>query len=611
MEVAPTGSSKGDHELSGITELPERPEKPDLRFRDMPWRRNRSPINLPIRSNVSPQIPDSSPSRSSTFSNHHLSPRRSFYLDKAVPTAEELDNPDLFDQLPEIQEPDVTEELIFDDGDDRLPPPMPSPTSHANVEPDALAVSSPDLEKIEADNYFTNESDTQDFAEHDALDAQFGGPIEGVVVAESTDSDRLHSPNRDSSLAYREESVRRPQHLSNISIASTSIPEESNGSKSGINYQNSFLRRSMRLSRGSKREQDEDIKSHDASVSHPLELNPHATADNGLHSSLSPDLIRNGSLNLDGISLNFSRASSVAKSSVDGMRFDSDDEEVHESDVDSDRATIMSNDREDFERGVPLEQNEDKEKNQKKKKKGWLAGLFSKNKYHDLPVAKDEMGDKYDTAEEEAVKAQMTVLDDDIAFTRLDPETIQRHSQMFNMGGIHGGITPSRGSTSLIEELEIRKRGKRVQRQVLNREIAELERQRMEDSADPNRIAHPLDMIDKNKPTLLQMQRIADADYKSRVNWHTRTINRDYINEHGNETLAQRRMRLKAERESNKEKQSYECETLAQRRARLRRAKSQNSKQSSIKSLSTRTPSLEPSPSISSRPVSSVGSHIS
>lgn len=615
METVLPDSPVAANEHSNSTKLPERPVTPDLRFRAMPWRRNHSPINLPIRTNAaSPQTPklspNRSPTRSPTFSTHQLSPRRSFYLENAVPTEEELDNPSLYDELPEIPEPEVTDELIFDDGDDRLPPPMPSPRLHANTEPDALAISSPEMERIEADNYFPKELDSYPSEGNNASDPQLGGPIEGTLLAQSTDNDVLHNGNDEySSSTYRTNSSTRPQHLSNISVASTSVPDNTDGMKLNSKFQKSLLRNSMRQSSTRKKDQDEHSKFHKTSDSHPPELNPHTFSNEDIYSP-TPDLALSDGLNLDDISLNFSRASSVAQSSIGGMRFDSDDEEVHEDDVQSDVATIMSNDREDFEQDVSPEQNHNGDNSKKKTKKGWFSGLFSRNKYRDLPVAKDEMGDKYDAAEAEALKGQMAVLDDDFAFTRLDPETIQTHSQMFNMGGLHGGITPSKGSTSLIEELEIRKRGKRVQRQVFTREVAEMERQRMEDSNNPNRIAHPVDQVDKNKPTLLQMQHIADADYKSRVNWHTRNINRDYINEHGNETLAQRRARLKAERESIKEIQPDEHETLAQRRARLKRAKSQNSKQASINSVLTRTPSLEPSPSVSSFPISSISSQI-
>jgi len=473
----------------------------------------------------------SSPSKFSSPAGHgqapKISPRKSFYLEKSIPTPE--DGLNGFNN--QATAPSFDPGLIFDDKDTRLPPPEDSPSHLPATEADILAISSPEGPSSRLDDQF----------EHD-----YGYLSTDDLRASEVPTDEISYRDLNGDATSFEWD---PEYLDEVDLHET-VPEiiRSPSGRMHPNYPAPLPQRLMRPPRLSSRKH-----SHSASIEMPP----------------PPDWGQNP----EGLETEYEFVTTDAANSTVIPYNPSDYAE--ESDVDSDRATIMSDDRDDLE-DIEKTPTKVEESPKKKKKKGkWYNPFKSKRKNED--EGEDEMGDTFDEKEHNVVRQQMAVIDDDFAFSRLDPETIERHVQMFNTGGMYSSIAPQKGgTTSLIEELEIRKAGRKMQRQILLREVSEIERQRQEDAANTN-WAHPAGADPRDvQPTLLQMQYMADIDYQNRVQWHKRETNKNYIHEHADETLAQRRARLKAEKQQHaieELSQPAVQETLAERRARLRREK--------------------------------------
>lgn len=495
---------------------------------------SKSPVNLPIRPELDVAAlrrSQQSHAENPQLHSHTVSPRRSFYLEKSLPV---LGDQVLVSPRHSI-EPPVPETmreigLIFDDGDERLPPPEVSPSRRYNSEADIVAVSSP-FGAGSASRIAQAEVDVFDYSLASEDDA--GEYIPGNLSYENNGQLSPILPSDSISVA----GLSHTGHLSPAFAASypTRLPPV-------------LMRPPILSKKGAHNHRRQQSLDALTSIEPPQwTASPLENEIQVMSLTELPD-----QMHLTGLNSFFSQ------------------DEYAVSDVDSDRATIMSGDEDEF-REAPLKgpmDEVDKEVEARDGKgRSWVSKLFFKKDYTSLGESKDEMGETYDGKEADQVNSQMALPNPEAAFTRLDPETIQRHSQMFNAGGLHNAITPrSGGPTSLIEELEIRKAGKKVQQDVFFREINEIERQRAEDS---NKHIHPADVVHNVQPTLLQMQHMAASDYQVRVQWHKRAINKNYIQENGSETLAQRRARLRASKiDQGKEGQIQE--TLAQRRQRLK-----------------------------------------
>lgn len=170
----------------------------------------------------------------------------------------------------------------------------------------------------------------------------------------------------------------------------------------------------------------------------------------------------------------------------------------------------------------------------------------------------------------------------DVAFSKYDPEVIEEHLKNFATGKVYSNSSSAfKAPTSLIEEIEIRKAGRRIQHSLLTQEAESLEHQRTEHVKNHK---HPLDQV--VQPTLMDLQNLANKDYLTRTRWHSNAINHTRGNEslksHAQETLAQRRVRLLNEKKltnsplSQTATSPLRSETLAERRARLKREKEQS-----------------------------------
>lgn len=521
---------------SGEVSIPS--SSPRSRSREIhrrPSSLNKSPVNLPIRPELSfSAVPESSQShvKGSLSPRHASSPRRSSYSEKSIPVTgfQGSISPQRSTKSPI---PDSMHQvgLIFDDSDERLSPPEVSSRQQINADAKIAAVSS---QKVGGD------TETQI--------AQTDGDVFDYSLASGEDAgdcslgDYSYGENQQLSAAFPLDSVSVSalphmdlQNMTAAALYPTPLP--------------SVLMRPPILSKKN------------------IHHNNRPQTLNALTSMQPP---RWKASPLEGEIQFLNMADTPNLSHPGGLTSFCNQSEDDVSDVDSDRATIMSGDEDEFHE-TPLEglieKFESRTDTRGGKGRSWVSKMFFKKDYNNLGASKDEIGESYDGEEAEELNSQMVVLNSETAFFRLDPETIQRHSQMFNAGGLHNTITPrSGGPTSLIEELEIRKAGKKVQQQVFFREINEIERQRVEDSS---KLVHPADLVYNVQPTLLQMQQMAETDYQVRVQWHKREINKNYIQENGSETLAQRRARLRAQKTDLKTEGGAQ-ETLAQRRQRLR-----------------------------------------
>lgn len=153
--------------------------------------------------------------------------------------------------------------------------------------------------------------------------------------------------------------------------------------------------------------------------------------------------------------------------------------------------------------------------------------------------------------------------ENDLAFTRFDKQIIDQHTKLFQSGGVYGNIRASADGNppSLIEEIEIRRAGRKIQHQVMLKESDMLEQNRH------GFAVHPVDQV--HQPSLLELQVLADHDYSNRKEWHMQASKNVTNRGHPDETLKQRRLRLKNERANSSREPPQE--SLAARKARLRR----------------------------------------
>lgn len=241
---------------------------------------------------------------------------------------------------------------------------------------------------------------------------------------------------------------------------------------------------------------------------------------------------------------------------------------VESEDEDSDRATILSD--EDYQ-GLDDEEIEDmrygnrprSKKTLQKKKSGWFSGAFY------TMVGKKGDPDERDPDVLEDPDDADRIDETADAFTRYDPELVHAEAQRFQVGGIYSGTIPRSGKpTSLIEELEIRKQGRILQKKGIIADANEA----MREQTQANRLLHPLDQ--EHQPTMMELKHLADIDYKTRVQWHQEATTKKAQQE-GEESLAQRKARRRAEKAkaSGTTEIAPVNETLAQRRQRLKREK--------------------------------------
>ena len=265
-----------------------------------------------------------------------------------------------------------------------------------------------------------------------------------------------------------------------------------------------------------------------------------------------------------------------------------------EDDFDSDRATISDD---EAEYADALE--EEVQEPQKTVKRGWLKKLFKSNRdaeYEDL----NELNGAAIHDNDALTSAEQA--DNMMEFSKLNMDAVQRQAELLGLGALHA-VTQSTETPSLIEEIEIRKAARKIQRDVLARDVGRIDMMR-----ENNVSGHP--MNETAVPTLLQMQKVANEEYKMRKSWMNEALNNNMsrdsdLGEPGNklrestvsssprssmlrpefentptsgsssispvrnETLAERRQRLKISKE-----------TLSERRQRLKREKLQAEAQS-------------------------------
>lgn len=238
--------------------------------------------------------------------------------------------------------------------------------------------------------------------------------------------------------------------------------------------------------------------------------------------------------------------------------------ESDEEEFSSDGATVLSD---DLDRGA--EETESIAEPVVEKRRSWLGGLFHRKQgagYEDVENPEDEF--RRVTSEE--ADEQM------LQFSKLDEHGIQQQAEILGLGARRAAGNPTE-VPSLIEEIEIRKKAKRIQREVIARDVGRIDMVR-----DLNVSRHP--MAESVVPTLLQMQQVASAEYKMRKSWMNEALrggelpkpdfeqrsrqpsasSTQPVDPNGGETLAQRRARLKRTKE-----------TLSERRERLKRERAQ------------------------------------
>ncbi|CAN6654976.1 hypothetical protein TRVA0_027S01684 [Trichomonascus vanleenenianus] len=246
--------------------------------------------------------------------------------------------------------------------------------------------------------------------------------------------------------------------------------------------------------------------------------------------------------------------------------------------MDSGRATIESDD-EDRNLGVDVEPWDDGEDDDKK-----LSSKELKKKKRRLRKKKNqpEYLEEFDTDSSAAEEEGPTNIDD-LAFTSYDPETIATVAH--NMVEL-GGAVPTTKPTSLIEELELRKASRKARTNLVMQE-SHMEEAMMKDQRVSR---HPLDY--RHSRSLMQLNDIAQRDYKEQIAWHqlsrmskadlekvAKFAPRPVQDDGADESLAERRARLKREKKAALEASKAESETLAERRARLKREKKQQQQQ--------------------------------
>lgn len=228
--------------------------------------------------------------------------------------------------------------------------------------------------------------------------------------------------------------------------------------------------------------------------------------------------------------------------------------------IDSGRATIEDD---DDERNLG-DEDEDNERRMKKKrdKKKKKRRRFSRKTTMDADGNAVD-SDEFDYSSDNE-NAELDATADHLAFTSFNPNSIS--AAVLQSGTV-------RAPKSLIEELELRKAGKKIQTQ---RVRTKLDAINAEVKATSN---HPMDY--RQTKSLLELNHIANRDYQNQVqlNKYSRVTRRlepapvppveDDI--YAEEPLSARRARLRAQKEAQAKEIQYESETLAERRARLKR----------------------------------------
>lgn len=234
-------------------------------------------------------------------------------------------------------------------------------------------------------------------------------------------------------------------------------------------------------------------------------------------------------------------------------------------DSDSERATIISdtNSYQDLGSIYGDGANPSGKSNQFKRKskfwaqKGWQSFTHKRGEPEEPGDDDDGIGELND---------EFRLKDDDLAFTRYDKHVIDQHTKLFQSGGVYGSLRngPQDGNPpSLLEEIEIRRQGRKIQRQVMVNESDMLEASRH------SAYAHPVDQV--HQPSLLELDSLAQHDYLNRQAWHKEATSKVTNRAHPDESLKQRRLRIKNER--SKTATEPPQESLAARRARLRKSR--------------------------------------
>lgn len=265
-------------------------------------------------------------------------------------------------------------------------------------------------------------------------------------------------------------------------------------------------------------------------------------------------------------------------------------------DSDSERATILSDsnsyqDLGDFYR----DGNNKNAKTTKFKKKSKFWVQKSWQNFTHKSGEPMEPGDDGDDGIGELDEIYQPKDENDLAFTRFDKHVIDQHTKLFQSGGVYGNIRAAADGNppSLIEEIEIRRAGRKIQHQVMLKESDMLEQSRH------GFAVHPVDQV--HQPSLLELQLLADHDYSNRKEWHMQASKKVANRAHPDETLQQRRLRLKNERANGSNSREPPQESLAARKARLRRgrqAMSNTISQTSIPDNASMVPGPENTPAL-------------
>jgi hypothetical protein len=238
--------------------------------------------------------------------------------------------------------------------------------------------------------------------------------------------------------------------------------------------------------------------------------------------------------------------------------------------IDSGRATIEDDDERNLGDSDDDEGNDTKKKSKGKKK--------NKNRFSRRITEKDKDGNAIDSDEfdysSDDENADLNATADHLAFTSFSGRNIAAEVAQSGL---------NRPPKSLIEELEMRKAGKKIQTQRVRNE---LEIVNAEQKSGSN---HPLDY--RQNKSLLQLNHIANRDYEDQVqinkmNRLSRPIQtvttQAQQDEFADEPLSARRARLKAQKEAILIEAQQEGETLAQRRARLRQERESHAQPSLV-----------------------------
>ena len=203
------------------------------------------------------------------------------------------------------------------------------------------------------------------------------------------------------------------------------------------------------------------------------------------------------------------------------------------------------------------------------------------------------------------------MINDILAFTTYDPDSIEGGTKFFGIEGsdsLEGDNDQTSKPKSLIEELEMRKAGRKARNQ-LAKAVA-IQQFDTSLGAESKRFSrHPLDV--RQSRSLMELQHLANRDYDKQV--HVQSLQRnskimrnsmlsvnndipkvptladlglqqevvDFMPDEANESLSARRARLRKMKQEL-EAESEQVETLAQRKARLRKERQRQQQQQQV-----------------------------